>query len=240
MVFEDFFRVTPKSRKIKLKHKKGILFSNPGLLMKTVFHIGNWLLLIAISYTVYLYFPIGQAVFNYWLSQWTAKPTTITQIPIIPTPTPVAVVEQQNEYTITIPKILAFSNIVDNVSPFNREEYLKVLESDVVAQAKDTAKPGSGLGKMTYLFAHSTTESLNMLRKNAVFYLLGELNNNDVIFIDKNGKNYTYRVYRQLVVEANQIQYLNYSDPKKELLILQTCWPIGTNWKRLLIFAERV
>jgi LPXTG-site transpeptidase (sortase) family protein len=79
-----------------------------------------------------------------------------------------------------------------------------------------------------------------MLRINSVFYLLGELNNNDIIFIDKNGINYTYKVYKQLVVDANQIQYLKYTETDKEVLILQTCWPIGTNWKRLLVFAQRV
>ena len=35
-------------------------------------------------------------------------------------------------------------------------------------------------------------------------------------------------------------EYLNYKEEGKELLILQTCWPLGTDWKRLLIFAERV
>ena len=162
-MFEDFFKVTPKSRKVKLKHKKGVLFSNPGLLMKTIFHVGNWLFLAAVGYAIYLYFPLGQAIFKFW---WSQKETvTITQIPVVPTPTPVSTAEQKNEYTVTIPKILAFAKVVENVSPFDRQEYLKVLENNVVAQAKDTAIPGSGLGQTTYLFAHSTSEGLIMLRK---------------------------------------------------------------------------
>lgn len=237
MIFEDFFRVTPRSRRIKLKQKKGILFNNPGFFGKTIFHIGNWLLLIAIGYAGYLYLPLGQAIFKFWESQ---ENSNTSQVILIPTPTPIPLAEQKNEYTITIPKILAYSKVIENVSPYNRDEYLKVLEQDVVAQAKGTSNPGSGLGNTTYIFAHSTSQSINMLRRNAVFYLLGELKGNDVIFINKNGKVFTYKVFKQLIVNANQTEYLRYSEPDKEILILQTCWPIGTNWKRLLILAERV
>lgn len=239
MSLTDFFRVTPKSRRVKLRRKKGILFSNPGLLAKTIFYAGSWLLIIALGYAVYLYYPLGRAILRYEI----VKRETVqipNQIVIVPTPTPVPEIEQKQEYTVTIPKILAFANITENVDPFNRDEYLKVLGNNMVAQAKGTSPPGSGIGHATYLFAHSTTEGLNMVRENAVFYLLGELNNGDIIFIDKNGINYTYKVYKELVVDANQIQYLKYTEADKEILLLQTCWPIGTDWKRLLVFAELI
>ena len=42
------------------------------------------------------------------------------------------------------------------------------------------------------------------------------------------------------IVTAKEFEYLTYSDSNKEVLILQTCWPIGTNWKRLLVFAQRL
>jgi len=235
MSFKDFFRVTPKTRKVKLKKKKGVLFSNPGIIKKIIFYAGNWLLIIALGYAIYLYYPLGGAIIRYKLA--TRETPTVL---VVPTPTPIPVSEQKEEYNVTIPKILAYANIAENIDPFNREEYLKVLAGRLVAQSKDSSVPGSGAGKTTYLFAHSTAESLNMLRVNSVFYLLGELNNGDVIFIVKNGINYTYKVYKQLVVNADQIEYLKYTEPNKEILILQTCWPIGTNWKRLLVFAERV
>lgn len=235
MSFKDFFRVTPKTRKVKLKKKKGVLFSNPGIIKKIIFYAGNWLLIIALGYAVYLYYPLGKAIIRYKLAA-RETPTVL----VVPTPTPIPVSEQKEEYNVTIPKILAYANIAENIDPFNREEYLKVLAGGLVAQSKDSSVPGAGAGKTTYLFAHSTAESLNMLRVNSVFYLLGELNNGDVIFIVKNGINYTYKVYKQLVVNANEVEYLKYTEPNKEVLILQTCWPIGTNWKRLLVFAERV
>jgi LPXTG-site transpeptidase (sortase) family protein len=237
MSLMDFFRVTPKRRKVKLKRKKGILFSNPGLVRRTIFYTGSWLFVIVLGYAIYLYYPLCKAIFRYKLASREIVPN---QVVIIPTPTPIPMLEQKQEYSITIPKILAFADIAENVDPFNRDDYLKVLGDGLVAQAKDTSLPGLGAGHTTYLFAHSTAEGLNMLRINSVFYLLGELNNNDIIFIDKNGINYTYKVYKQLVVDANQIQYLKYTETDKEVLILQTCWPIGTNWKRLLVFAQRV
>ena len=135
---------------------------------------------------------------------------------------------------------MAKSMVVPNVSPFDKTEYLKVLESNVVAQAKDTDLPGEGLGKMTYIFAHSTQQGIDMVRKNAVFYLLGQLGNEDTFSIKYMGNTYIYSVYDKKVVAANEIEYLKYSDVEKEVVILQTCWPIGTDWKRLLIFGERI
>jgi LPXTG-site transpeptidase (sortase) family protein len=234
----DFFRVTPKKRDVRLKKPRGVLFSNPGIYKRTVFYTGTWLFILALVYAVYLYWPIAHAYGKYWLSL--RESPQEQRITPLPTPLPATPGTQGREYTITIPKILAFSKIIDNVSPFDSKQYLKVLEDNVVAQAKDTSYPGMGPGHLTYIFAHSTNQGLNMLRKNAVFYLLGELKDGDAIFVQRNGLNYTYRVYKQLIVNANKIEYLQYTDPEKEVLILQTCWPIGTDWKRLLILAELV
>lgn len=234
-MFGDAFRVTPRSRKVKLKKRRGVLFRNPGIVGRITFYFGTGLLLVALAYGIYLYYPLGKAIVNYWAYQH--QKSTVNEPPIAaPTITP----NNSQEYSITIPKILAYSKIVENVSPFNSEEYLKVLENNVVAQAKDTSKIGEGVGKMTYLFAHSSQEGIDMVRKNSVFYLLGELNDSDVMFINNRGTIYTYQVYKQQVVNANQVEFLKYTEPDKEIIILQTCWPIGTDWKRLLVFAKRV
>jgi len=228
----DFFRVRPKSRRVKLKSKKGVLFSNPGMVKKIIFYSGTWLLLGSLVYAVYLFWPIASSFFRYKTVQKSYENLTA-----VPTPT---VMPDDSDYSITIPRILAFSKIEDGVSPYDRNEYLRVLENNVVAQAKYTDYPGSGKGRMTYIFAHSTSQGLDMVRKNSVFYLLGELKNNDIIFIVKEGKSYTYRVYESKIVAASETEFLKYSDPSREVLILQTCWPIGTDWKRLLVFAELI
>ena len=235
----DFFRVTPKRRKVKLKRKNGVLFSNPSGWKRQVFYVGDVLFVLAVCFGVYIYWPVGNALVRFWFSQ-ASEPTPLKTgyVVLEPTPMPLKKEARINEYDITIPKIMAFAKIVDNVSPFDKKQYTQVLQDNVVAQAKDTSPPGMGPGHTTYIFAHSTSGGINMVRKNAVFYLLGEMKNGDEFFINKNGKNYAYKVYQQKIISADQTDFLKYTDPEKEVVILQTCWPIGTDWKRLLVFAE--
>ena len=150
------------------------------------------------------------------------------------------VIVMSNEFKISIPKIGAETDIQQGVSSSNKEEYLNVLKRNVVAQALGTALPGDGEGSSMFLFAHSSEQRVIDARDNPVFYLLGKLENDDVILINYRGKIFTYRVYTKKVVKSKEIDYLNYSEKDKEVLILQTCWPIGTNWQRLLVFAEKI
>jgi len=227
----DFFRLVPKKRTIKIRSKNGIIFHNPSGNKKYFFYSGTFLFLVAISYFCYLYWPLAKSIIVYN----TNKNTTKTEIVETKKETNVSI----EEFSITIPKINAFAKIEKNVSPFDKKEYLPILEKDLVAHAKDTSLPGQQ-NKAIYLFAHSTSQGIQMVRKNSVFYLLGELKNDDQIFINYNGELYKYKVYNQKVVNASEIEYLNYKEEGKEILILQTCWPLGTDWKRLLIFAERI
>ena len=184
----------------------------------------------AIIYAGYLYTPLLSAIYKYKFTK--IEPEIVNTI------NSVGETKVTDEYVIIIPKILAYSKVIENVSPFDQAEYDRVLKNNVVAQAKDTDRPGSGKGKSTYIFAHSTNNNLGMLRSNAVFYLLGELQNEDVIYINYHGKEIKYRVFDKKVVTAKELNYLDYSDENREVLILQTCWPIGTDWNRLLILAE--
>jgi len=114
------------------------------------------------------------------------------------------------------------------------------LKSNVIAHSSLSSLPGSGMGSTVYLFAHSSQQGVLAARDNSVFYLLGELQEGDDIFVNYKGKIFTYRVYTQEIISAKDSEYLKYVDPEKEILILQTCWPIGTNWQRLLVFADRI
>lgn len=150
------------------------------------------------------------------------------------------VIVMSNEFKISIPKIGAETYIQPGVSPSNKEDYLKVLKRNVVAQASGTALPGDGEGSSMFLFAHSSEQRVIDARDNPVFYLLGKLENDDVILINYREKIFTYKVYTKKIVGSKETTYLNYSEEGKEILILQTCWPIGTNWQRLLVFAEKI
>jgi len=226
----NFFRVVPKKRKIRVNKSKGLLYSNPPTPKKIIFYLGNILLILALVYGTYLYTPLVKAFYNYRFIKPEIKVETIaiqnTEI------------QKSNEYLIQIPKILAYTKVIENVSPFDPTEYQKILKNNVVAQTINSDIPGSGKGKMTYVFAHSSTRELEDVRSNAVFYLLGELKLNDLIYIKYHGQEYKYKVYDKKIISPKQIEYLKYRDENKELLILQTCWPIGTDWNRLLVFAE--
>ena len=139
------------------------------------------------------------------------------------------------EFSIVIPKIGASQRIQANVDSSNKQEYLEVLKN-AIAHAKGTAYPG--LGGTTYLFAHSADNFWNIGRYNAVFYLLKELVPGDEVFVFFKGKRYNYEVYDQKVVEASEVEHIDAALGLGEKIILQTCWPPGTAWKRTLVFAK--
>lgn len=139
------------------------------------------------------------------------------------------------EFSIVVPKIGASQKIQANVDPSNKNEYLEALRTSI-AHAKGTAYPG--INGTTYLFAHSADNFWNVGRYNAVFYLLKELDTGDEIYLFFKGKRYNYAVYDKKIVDASEVNFVDAALGQGERIILQTCWPPGTDWKRLLIFAK--
>lgn len=139
-------------------------------------------------------------------------------------------------FSVVIPKIGAKANIVANVDAGNEVEYDKAL-SEGVAQAKGTYFPGQG--KNIFLFAHSTNSPLNVAKYNAVFYLLDKLSSGDQIVVYFADKRYVYEVSSTKIVGPTDSSFLN-DNSNGETLILQTCYPPGTSWNRLLVFAKPV
>ena len=82
-----------------------------------------------------------------------------------------------------------------------------------------------------------------MTRYNTIFLRLGELSVGDEIVITRNGKELKYTVSDKKEVDPSEVNYLLQTDKteprlNRGKLILQTCTPIGTALKRLLIFAD--
>lgn len=228
----DFFKITPKKRSVKIGKKYGILYNNPPKSKRIIFYIGNIVLILSVVYLTYLYQPLVGSLIKYNFKTKKNKNEVLTEEEIK--------VESEDSFSIFIPKISAKSDIIENISPYNKEEYSKVIDQNKIAHSKTSSLPGKGKNKMTFLFAHSTQQDLSMVRKNSIFYLLDELINGDVVYVNYMGEFYKYRVYDKKVVSDKEIEYLKFKDPEREILILQTCWPIGTNWKRLLVFVERI
>lgn len=139
------------------------------------------------------------------------------------------------EFSIEIPSINVFSPVIANVDPFNPKEYLEKLKNGV-AQAKGTSLPGRK-GTM-YLFAHSSDVPWRITRYNTAFFKLPFVKNGDKIIIRKDGKVYDYKVYEEKTIWPTELSYL--TKPQGNILILQTCVPVGTSLQRLLVFAKPV
>lgn len=144
-------------------------------------------------------------------------------------------IAKDTDFSILIAKIGASSKVMSNVDPGNYDEYIKVLQKGV-AHAKGTVFPG--MNGNVFLFAHSTDTLFNVGRYNAVFYLLKELEREDDVVIVFGGKRHNYTVFDKKIVEPDEVEYLRGGQGLGELLTLQTCWPPGTTWKRLLVFAR--
>ena len=140
------------------------------------------------------------------------------------------------DFSIVIPKIGAAAKVIENVNPADPNEYLPALYRGV-AHAKGTAFPGQ-FGN-TYIFAHSTDAFYNVGRYNAVFYLLGKLNQGDEIDIYYKGEKIVYKVTDKKVVAAEDVKYLGKLG-EWNTLTLQTCYPPGTTLKRLVVIADQV
>ncbi len=144
-------------------------------------------------------------------------------------------VPPDTQFSIVIPKIGATSKVYPNVDPTNEEEFLPLLQTGV-AHAKGTVFPG--FEGNTYIFAHSTDNFWNVGRYNAVFYLLKELQKGDEVVIFFEGRRYNYVVDRTEIKDAEDVELLvNSQRTGVQQLILQTCWPPGTTWKRLFVIA---
>lgn len=230
----DFFRVVPKKRSVKIKRGRGVLFSNPGVVGRAVFYCGCFAILLAIMYMAYLYEPLARSILNYEIG---SKSNDF--VPEKKQEPDLLIKPLEKYYYVDIPKIKAKSEIVTDVSIQSKDEYLSVLNSGKVAQAEGSPLPGNGAGKAIYLFAHSSEQGWTIARSNPVFYLLDLLQKNDAVYLNKDGVVHKYTIFDKKVISANDTKYLDYSNADAETVVLQTCWPIGTNWKRLLIFAKK-
>lgn len=138
-------------------------------------------------------------------------------------------------FGIVIPKIGANTKVFPNIEPDNEKAFLPVLQSGV-AHAKGSVFPG--LLGTTYIFAHSTDSWWNVGRYNAVFYLLKELKTGDDVVVFFEDRRYNYQVKESYIANASDVTRLTQSQTSQEQLVLQTCWPPGTTWKRLFVVAE--
>ena len=138
------------------------------------------------------------------------------------------------EFGIVIEKINANAKVVANVNSANEKEYVKAL-SEGVAHAKGTNFPGEP-GNI-YLFSHSTDAPWNIVRFNAIFYLLREVIPGDRIIMFYKNRRFDYIVYDKVVAKPFDTHFLT-DKYDSSVLTLQTCDPPGTLLNRLIVRAK--
>ncbi len=144
------------------------------------------------------------------------------------------VIPVSTDFGIVIEKIGANARVIPNVDPGNEAVYGPAL-MEGVAHAKGTAFPGQK-GNI-YLFAHSTDAPWDIVRYNAIFFLLNKLDLDDRIILFYKGRRYDYIVFDKTIAKPADVHFLTdtYSD---SVLTLQTCDPPGTLINRLIVRAK--
>lgn len=140
---------------------------------------------------------------------------------------------QKNSYILSIPKIALEKEIIINVDPLNYSEYTEKLKNGI-AHAKGTDLPGGE--KSSFLFSHSSVSIFDEYDPD--FYLLDKLNKNDQIIVNTPDSVVTYEITDKKIINRTEIEYL--TSKEKDEILLMTCWPLGTDLKRLLIQAKKL
>lgn len=184
-------------------------------------YLGTAIMAVSVSLLLFTYFPM--------LSSYMQPPVGIKHY-------------TDHQYHLIIPKINAEGIITTEVDPWNQASYLPQLQKGI-AHTKGTPLPGE-MGT-SYLFAHSSDLPWRMTRYNTPFFRLGELNAGDLIYISKDNLTTEFKVISKADISASDIKYLKDAQgssqgSNEEKLILQTCTPPGTSFRRLLVFAQKI
>ena len=122
--------------------------------------------------------------------------------------------------------------------------------SDVKSQSKAMEKgvahfsiPGASavpgeVGNAVFA-AHSSNDAFASGDYKFVFAQNEKLTKGDVIYMNYNGKRYTYKITSTEVVMPTEVSKVQINT-NKPMLTLVSCVPLGTAEKRLLIFAEQI
>jgi len=192
---------------------------------------------------IFMLGPLIQAEVKYRADQILGIKRTVSQVITSGPVSFSAIKERENsiipistDFGIVIEKINANAKIIPDVDPGNENQYVQALQLGVAA-ALGATPPGQK-GNL-YLFSHSTDAPWNIVRFNAIFYLLRELEVGDRVIVFYKDKRYDYIVFDKKVVGADDVSYLTnrYDTP---VLTLQTCDPPGTLLNRLIVRAKLV
>lgn len=117
----------------------------------------------------------------------------------------------------------------------NEGEIMDKLQEGI-AHVAGTGKPGDNLNSV--ITGHSSNYWWKKGDYNSVFALLPSIEKGEKIVVVAHGKINKYEVTEKKEVSKKKLQ--DYISQKDNNLVLMTCIPVGTNLKRLLVFAKPV
>lgn len=206
--------------------------------------IGNFLVLSALAALVFTFWPVASTTVGHTIDNLKGKKFEAAPV-ANPTQTFGSLLGKQDpnikilspkdpNFSIIVEKIGASAPVISSVDPSNKDVYTQALRKGV-AHALGTSFPGEP--GISYMFAHSTDTIWNVPRYNAVFYLLWEMQPGDKIVVFFQNRRYDYIVSETKITEPDDISYLT-TKTSEQILVLQTCYPPGTTWKRFLVIAK--
>lgn len=135
-------------------------------------------------------------------------------------------------------RIIIPSIAVDTKVYIPRNTSIAVLDTEL--QKGPVYYPGSGTinsGNM-FIFGHSTGHAVVINKAYKVFNELKNLNPGDIIYVESEGKRFTYKV--RSVDKVDKDETLVTFDTKAHLLTLSTCNSFGSKSDRFVVVAEFV
>ncbi len=143
-----------------------------------------------------------------------------------------------SQFGLDIPKINVWAPIIPQVNGYDKEAYLKAIESGV-AQFKDTKNPDE-LGNL-FLFGHSKYYREKPGDYKEVFKELNQLKAKDEFNIYYKGEKIAYTVTESKKVDQYDWSIMDPTpdNPQDKTITIMTCWPPGTTDARWVLFGKQ-
>jgi len=174
---------------------------------------------------------------KFWLYGKTAPSPVSTPVP--PALSEIKIKEKvlPNEATLVISNIGVSAPIIFGAGSDEKNIY-KNLENGVVHYS---ATPKPGMDGVSIVLGHSSAYPWYKGAYGSAFALLGKLKAGDKIFVKYgDSQAFVYSVKQSVVFSPFQEdpRLAQIEKSERPTLVLISCWPVGTNYKRIIVEAE--
>ncbi len=215
---------------MRLHHRSRIIVLRLGIIFCTTF-VGAFLL---------LNIRFVEKNVQYWVAPGTIRTSdSLQSIRLLPLAEDAQPRELPDQAMLVIDSIGIKAPIVFNVPPDNDMIYQHL--SDGVVHYSATAKPG--LPGTAVILGHSSAYPWYKGDYGAVFALLGKLKPGDRFYVHySDDRTFVYQVHQSLIFNpfANDGQLEALENAPGTHLILISCYPVGTNYKRIAVQADLI